>query len=157
MTATDELRAHAIPGLPDTLSYIPNFITPEEEQQLLASIHAQPKPKWTHLTHRRLQAHPSALSATNTLLAAPLPDWLTSVIPRMHALTIWADALHGGPNHVLINEYRPGEGIMPHEDGPAYHPVVATVSLGAPIVLDIFEKREGASEKRWRVLQEPRR
>lgn len=54
---------------------------------------------------------------------------------------------------------------MPHEDGAAYHPVVATVSLGGSLVLDVTEKRkgddadasDGASEpKRWRILQEPR-
>jgi alkylated DNA repair protein alkB homolog 6 len=44
------------------------------------------------------------------------------------------------PNHVLINEYRPGEGIMPHEDGAAYEPIVATISLGGSTVLEIFEK-----------------
>jgi alkylated DNA repair protein alkB family protein 6 len=61
---------------------------------------------------------------------------------------------------VLINEYNPGEGIMPHEDGAAYAHVVATVSLGAPIVLDIYEKRgedgDGQSaEIKHRILQEP--
>lgn len=30
---------------------------------------------------------------------------------------------------------------MPHEDGAAYYPLVATVSLGAPIILDVYEKR----------------
>ena len=53
---------------------------------------------------------------------------------------------------------------MPHEDGAAYHPVVATVSLGAPIVLDIYEKRKESEgqgemtsrEPRYRILQEPR-
>lgn len=41
---------------------------------------------------------------------------------------------------MLINEYTPGQGIMPHEDGDAYAPVVATVSLGASICLDILPK-----------------
>ena len=48
---------------------------------------------------------------------------------------------------------------MPHEDGAAYYPVVATVSLGSPTVLDIYGKREvGEVEKRprYRVLQERR-
>jgi alkylated DNA repair protein alkB family protein 6 len=46
---------------------------------------------------------------------------------------------------------------MPHEDGPAYWPVVATVSLGSSLVLDLFEKKGGGSETkpRWRVFQEP--
>ena len=48
---------------------------------------------------------------------------------------------------------------MPHEDGPTYHPTTATVSLGAPIVLDIYDKLaqgEREAELKWRVLQEPR-
>lgn len=51
---------------------------------------------------------------------------------------------------------------MPHEDGGAYHPVVATVSLGGSVVLDVTEKprtdaeENGGDQKSWRILQEPR-
>ena len=53
---------------------------------------------------------------------------------------------------------------MPHEDGAAYHPVVATVSLGGSLVLDVVEKanlndsndEETPSTKSWRIFQEPR-
>eukprot|EP00746_Dinoflagellata_sp_MGD_P139282 gnl/MRDRNA2_/MRDRNA2_72762_c0_seq1.p1 gnl/MRDRNA2_/MRDRNA2_72762_c0~~gnl/MRDRNA2_/MRDRNA2_72762_c0_seq1.p1 ORF type:complete len:413 (-),score=67.63 gnl/MRDRNA2_/MRDRNA2_72762_c0_seq1:63-1190(-) len=38
------------------------------------------------------------------------------------------------PNHVLMNHYQPGDGIVAHKDGPNYEPVVATLSLGAGIV-----------------------
>lgn len=38
----------------------------------------------------------------------------------------------------LMNEYEPGQGIMPHEDGEAYYPVVATVSLGGATMLDLY-------------------
>jgi alkylated DNA repair protein alkB family protein 6 len=71
-----------------------------------------------------------------------LPSWLISPViePRLKELGIFNDAPHGAPNHVLVNEYHPGQGIMPHEDGAAYYPLVATVSLGAPIVLDLFKK-----------------
>lgn len=46
---------------------------------------------------------------------------------------------------------------MPHEDGAAYAPVVATISLGAPIVLEIYAKgAEGEQgEMVGRILQEP--
>ena len=69
---------------------------------------------------------------------------------------------HGVPNHCLINEYLPGQGIHAHEDGDAYHPVVATVSLGSHIVLDIKPKVNDTTGENmgkahgWRVLQEPR-
>lgn len=111
------------------------------------------------LSHRRLQIWPSALSKANILLGEPLPSWLEDpLIPKMQELGIWDDAPHGKPNHVLVNEYQPGEGIMAHEDGPAYYPMVATVSLGASIVLDVFKKsEEGLGEAKYKILQEPRR
>ena len=48
---------------------------------------------------------------------------------------------------------------MPHKDGSAYHPVVCTISLGAPLCLDIYgRKSDGTTEvePRWRIFQEPR-
>lgn len=71
---------------------------------------------------------------------------------------IFESSPHGAPNHVLINEYQPGEGILPHEDGSAYFPVVCTVSLGAHTVLDVYSKGgDGVGRgQRWRVLQERR-
>lgn len=94
-----------------------------------------------------------------------MPPWLTTpVVDRISSLGIFEGAPHG-INHCLINEYLPGQGIMPHEDGDAYFPVVATISLGGSLVLDMTEKRKdcgdcdstGSNEpKRWRILQEPR-
>ena len=48
---------------------------------------------------------------------------------------------------------------MPHTDGPAYHPITATVSLGSHTVLEIYKKAESGereSSPTWRILQEPR-
>ena len=152
------LSSSTLSSLPPSIHYIPNFITASEESTIQQQILSQPKPKWTVLTHRRLQTHPSALTSSNVLLSASLPNWLSSLIPRMQSLGIWDTSPHKAPNHVLINEYNPNEGIMPHEDGPAYYPMVATVSLGAPVVLDIYEKGEGGrAAPKWRILQEPRR
>ena len=46
------------------------------------------------------------------------------------------------PNHVILNKYRPGDGIMPHKDGPAYYPLVCILSLNAGIILNIWENLE---------------
>jgi alkylated DNA repair protein alkB homolog 6 len=119
------------------------------------------------LAHRRLQTWPSDLTK-DTLLYSPLPDWLIEpVIPRLLAITkdngndrnIFSNSPHHAPNHVLVNEYLPGQGIMPHKDGSAYHPVVCTVSLGASLCLEIYGTNENGTnetEPRWRILQEPR-
>ena len=62
---------------------------------------------------------------------------------------------------MLVNEYIPGQGIFPHEDGGAYYSVVATVSLGSSIVLDVYDKgfdidRKRLDVPRFRIIQEPR-
>jgi alkylated DNA repair protein alkB family protein 6 len=106
------------------------------------------------------------LTKNQTLLSGPLPIWLSSqpapILARFGELGVFDNCSEDtnkqtSPNHVLVNEYLPGQGIMPHEDGPAYWPVVATVSLGASLVLDLYEKKDGGSETkpRWRVFQEP--
>lgn len=152
----------ALSDLPPFCHYIPNFLNPAEEAHILSQIAATPQARWTILSHRSLLSLPSTLTGTahDTLIAAPLPAYLSGpILPRFAALGMFKDSPHGAPNHVLINEYLPGQGIMPHEDGPAYFPCTATVSLGAAIVLDVYEKNDqGEREKRprWRILQEPR-
>ncbi|KAF2794188.1 alkB, alkylation repair protein 6 [Melanomma pulvis-pyrius CBS 109.77] len=141
----DPLQQFRIPHLPSNFYYIPNFVTAEEEASILQKI---PSRRWVTLSHRRLQAHPSTLTKNNTLLAAPLPTYLANpVVDRFKTLGIFLDTPHQEPNHVLINEYRAGEGIMPHEDGSAYARVVATVSLGASVCLEVCEKVDGGEER----------
>ncbi|KAG9257320.1 uncharacterized protein F5Z01DRAFT_679943 [Emericellopsis atlantica] len=146
--------------LPNTAYYIPNFITEDEERLLLDKIASAPKPRWKQLTHRRLQAWPSEL-VQNKLLHAPLPAWLDDpVVTRLKSIPLsdadqtwlFEDSPHKGPNHVLINEYPPG-------DGAAYWPVVCTVSLGDSLCLNLYRSKEDGTvktEPAWRVLQEPR-
>ncbi|KAH8663668.1 alkylated DNA repair protein-like protein alkB 6 [Tricladium varicosporioides] len=156
-------------SLPSSAFYIPDFVTAEEEEVLLDKIKFAPKPRWKQLAHRRLQTWPSELTKTNTLLDTALPKWLVEpVISRLCACPlskntgvnhIFSQSPHGSPNHVLINEYQAGEGIMPHKDGAAYHPVVCTISLGSSLVLDIYGTNEDGTrelEPKWKILQEPR-
>lgn len=42
-------------------------------------------------------------------------------------------------NHVLVNEYHPHQGIMPHFDGPLFYPTIATISCGSHTVLEFYE------------------
>ena len=124
-----------------------------------------PLTSWRQLSHRRLQAYPSPLSPTNTLLDGALPAWLSNpIIPRLLQIpsnpsneeNAFSNSPHLTPNHCLINEYLPGQGIRPHEDGGAYHPVVATISLGSHIVFDVRPKPGDKVSDGWRILQEPK-
>lgn len=164
MSAMNEsmLQQFCIRGLPETSYYIPNFIDEAQEEYVLQEIAKLPNTRWKMLTHRRLLSLPSQLtgSAGDTLLASDMPPFLTKgILDKMKDLKIFQASPHSEPNHCLVNEYLPGQGIMPHEDGPAYFPLTATVSLASPIVLEIYEKNEDGErqpEATWRILQEPR-
>ena len=60
---------------------------------------------------RRLQNHGGVVHQKG-LIPAPLPSWLQPLVGRLGALL--GQELYGGgaPNHVLVNAYAPGEGIM---------------------------------------------
>ncbi|KAI0016702.1 Alkbh6 protein [Xylariomycetidae sp. FL0641] len=163
--ALDRVR---ISCLPSAAYYISDFITEDEEQAILQRVASAPKPRWKQLRHRRLQTWPSDL-VNNKLIDAPLPTWLEEpIVSRLKTIPlelgtegahVFHDSPHQRPNHVLINEYPPGVGIMAHKDGSAYHPVVCTVSLGASLCLNIHKSREDGTldtVPAWRILQEPR-
>lgn len=164
MSDEDELtlQAFRITALPNSGYYIPDIITEQQEQSILQEILKLPPTKWTTLTHRRLLSLPSQLAgpARDTLLASSLPSFLTKVIfDKLKGLQVFEKSPHQEPNHCLVNEYHPGQGIMPHEDGPAYFPVTATVSLASHTILDIYKKNEQGEREAtptWQILQEPR-
>ncbi|EXJ94992.1 hypothetical protein A1O1_00110 [Capronia coronata CBS 617.96] len=150
-----------IEDLPRSCYYIHSFITATEEEQIINEIRRLPESRWTILSHRRLLSLPGTLtgSSRDTLIETPLPSFLSSVVARLKDQKFFDQSPHQVPNHVLINEYKPGEGIMPHEDGPAYSPITATISLGSHTVLEIYKKNEqGEREPKptRRILQEPR-
>lgn len=61
------------------------------------------------LSGRRLQNH-GGLVHTKGLIPTPMPRWLEQLCTRVHEqLPLFGDQ---GPNHVLINAYQPGCGIM---------------------------------------------
>ncbi|CAN4123848.1 unnamed protein product [Withania somnifera] len=124
----NEFRVGSVP----TVFYIPDFITESEHDQLLNTIYDTPISKWISLKNRRLQNWGGVVHEKG-LIAQDLPPWLTRITERINEKS---GLFPSSINHVLINEYLPNQGIMPHQDGPAYYPVVAILSLGSPAVID---------------------
>ncbi|XAR66499.1 tRNA (carboxymethyluridine(34)-5-O)-methyltransferase [Bertholletia excelsa] len=131
MEGGDNLSNFVVGSVP-TLFYIPDFITDTEQNELLNNIYRAPVSKWKTLKNRRLQNWGGVVHEKG-LLPQELPTWLRSITQRMFEESrLFPSAI----NHVLINEYLPSQGIMPHQDGPAYFPVVAILSLGSPVVMN---------------------
>lgn len=149
--SASNLSEYRIKNMPPSMYYIPSFISAPEEAHILSFLAPH---RWTYLSKRRLQAHPSALSASGTLLKSSLPPYLSSpILDRFTRLGIFATSPHQTANHCLVNEYEPGQGIMAHEDGGSYFSCTATVSLGGAVVLDVWSKSDPT--QRWRIYQEP--
>ncbi|KAF5353283.1 hypothetical protein D9756_008041 [Leucocoprinus leucothites] len=115
--------------------YVPNFLSVEEERYILH----------TRLTKTEMEAI-SKQKATNMgwrdhgqrVIPAKPPVVYDSLVDRLKKTGVFVQSPHQQPNHVILNEYQPGQGIMPHQDGPKYFPVVATVSLGSHAVFNYF-------------------
>ncbi|KAI8049516.1 hypothetical protein BDF22DRAFT_746120 [Syncephalis plumigaleata] len=111
----------------DAAYYIPNFITEQEEQQLLK----QTFTKLGQVLETFIERVKNTITATGGIpdqrgmLVEPLPDWLTWPLKRMEEMQ-WSYSL------------RPLPLIIPHEDGPMYLPCVATLSLDNKGGIDSF-------------------
>ncbi|MGK3734105.1 MAG: hypothetical protein ACI90V_000942 [Bacillariaceae sp.] len=73
----------------------------------------------------------------------PLPPPLAEIARELVKRDVFPSSCP--PNHVLLNEYQPGQGILSHTDGPIYEHRTATLSLGSSIVIE-FTKRLAADE-----------
>jgi alkylated DNA repair protein alkB family protein 6 len=71
----------------------------------------------------------------SSLVGSPvLPPPLSSLAHQLVQAAIFPESQP--PNHVLLNDYQPGQGILPHTDGPAYESKTATLSIGSDVVLE---------------------
>ncbi|XP_053329954.1 alpha-ketoglutarate-dependent dioxygenase alkB homolog 6 [Spea bombifrons] len=134
------MQSLGVPGLepflvekaPRTAYYIPDYISAQEEEYLIRQVYNAPKPKWTQLSGRKLQNW-GGLPHPRGMVLEKLPTWLHTYTEKVSSLGVFGGE---SANHVLVNEYKAGEGIMPHEDGPLYYPTVTTISLGSHTLLD---------------------
>ena len=116
-----------------TAYYVPDFLSLAEQEALLQAVDSVDD-QWKSLRRRRLQQW-GGTPLPEGMQQQPLPPYLATVVAQL--VHDKAFGLAETPNHVLINEYNPGQGIMPHRDGPLYHPRVAIISLGGTVVMDL--------------------
>ncbi|RYG42510.1 hypothetical protein EON68_01720, partial [archaeon] len=129
------LRAGSI----DTVYYVPHALPPSVASVLMAAIDcAAYAHRWVQLKQRRLQMWGGMVRADGLHDVEALPPFAERIVDALMRAGVFPTELR--PNHLLINEYLPGQGIMPHTDGPAYTPRVATLSLGSAALMRFSER-----------------
>ena len=146
--------ARPLARAPPSVWHLPDWITPDEEASLTRCADGAPPERWTRLRGRRLQNLGGLPKPPpEGMHAEPLPPWVASVCDALVAAGVFdADA---PPNHVLLNEYQPGQGIDAHRDGPLYAPRVAILSLCSHCAFE-FLRNDAARDAVCSLLLPPR-
>lgn len=125
-----------VPGV----SYIAEYLTSSEQAALDEALSSRP---WKMLRDRSLQNW-GGLPHARGMVPVALPNFLNKLSTRLASDDIFP--VSAPPNHVLVNRYQPGQGILPHTDGPAYKPVAAIISLRAHVLFDLHALAEPTQE-----------
>jgi alkylated DNA repair protein (DNA oxidative demethylase) len=142
--------------LPEGLTYTPDFVTPEEERELIATLETMEFREVTMRgqTARRVVRHFGLdydYESWKIRQGEPLPDELEWVRSRAAALV---DAEPDALAQVLVTRYPPGAPIGWHRDAPMFAKVIG-VSLGAPSRMR-FQRGKGEAREVADVTLEPR-
>lgn len=124
------------------LQYVPDFISPLEEAELLQQIYMQP---WNGALKRRTQHYGYYYNYRRRHIDAdaglgPLPSWAQGLAQRLHREGLMPDI----PDQMLVNEYAPGVGIAPHVDcEPCFGDTICSLSLSSDAVMDFSNLHTG--------------
>jgi alkylated DNA repair dioxygenase AlkB len=151
---TPDLFGHT--NFPAGFAYLPDAITADLEQELIASFERLPFTPFqfhSHLAKRRIYTfgHRYVFAGQKPRQDASIPDYL---VPLINV----ASRISGQPakafEQAMITEYPPGAGIGWHRDRPTFGDIVA-ISFGAPCVLRL-RRRDGDRWERRSVTIDPR-
>lgn len=126
MTASDKSAAENYAAL--GLAIIPNFITVDEELELIAQIQRDnPTQKRKVVFRNTIRRYGSREPYFDNLVSATIPPHFLWLCDRLFQQQL-VSAL---PDSVTVNEYYTGQTIAPHIDHVDAGPVVTILSLGA--------------------------
>ena len=137
MTTSNEVAvAPPVPGL----AYVADYLSPDEHDRLVATVDRQP---WLTGLRRRVQHYGyrydyKARKVARDFYLGPLPGWAAEIALRLHREGWFPTP----PDQLIVNEYRPGQGISRHVDCvPCFGPTVVSLSLGSTCVMELAEAK----------------
>jgi alkylated DNA repair dioxygenase AlkB len=122
------------------LTYVPNFIDKIEVNHFIESINAE---SWLNDIKRRVQHYGykydyKARSIDYSMFIGKLPSWAMTIAQRL----LNEKHISELPDQLIINEYKPGQGIANHVDcEPCFGDTIISISLGSSCVMDFINLR----------------
>ena len=131
--------------------YIADFISAAEESELASVIDRQ---DWITDLRRRVQHYGyrydySKRDLTDDDRIGPLPGWVMEVCDRL----VRQGVFESHPDQLIVNEYVPPQGIVPHTDRGCFGEVVASLSLLSDYVMDLYPNPRDKERKFPIVLE----
>ena len=123
------------------LIYVAGFLNELDELALLAAVDVEP---WRDDLKRRVQHYGYRFDYTSktidpSMYLGPLPDWALPLSARLVADGHMAKA----PDQLIVNEYKPGQGINAHVDSVScFGSVVCSLTLGSHCVMELSSIEE---------------
>ena len=133
--------------------YVKNYISEYQHDWLLAEID---KYEWLDDLKRRVQHYGfkydyKARKVNYDMRIGELPEWLKRLSQKLHKDKHMPEIA----DQVIINEYKPGQGISSHIDcEPCFEDTIVSLSLGSGCIMDFTNKFD--KTKKIAVWLEPR-
>ena len=136
------------------LRVIPEWITKEEEQRLIDAVNKEEYDAET--LQRRTQQYgfqyrykARTVTTKDRIGDGELPEWQQSISERLRKEGIFPEL----PEQLIVNEYKPGQGIAAHVDAKVFAAPIVSLSLGSACT---FRLEHPKKEKRVDLYVEPR-
>jgi alkylated DNA repair dioxygenase AlkB len=148
--------SRAPPSLPEEFRYQPDFLSTDEEHELVDQFAALP---FKAFEFRGYRGNRRVLSFGwqydfNRMELQRTEDMPAFLLPLRERAARFAGLEAAEFQHVLLTEYSAGAGIGWHKDRPMFAEVVG-ISLGSPCVFR-FRRKVGSKWERASVVTEPR-
>ena len=122
-----------IPGL----RYVPGYVSPEIQADLLTAIDPLP---WQAVGSRRIQFYGYwyEIAKGGLYRIGHLPSWAAEIADRLERdglMPYRADQL-------IVSEYQPGQGISGHVDAPVFADVIVGITLGSTCIMELTHQQK---------------
>src|ERR1700676_122066 len=146
----------ALREIPEGLLFKSDFLTVQEERDLLALLRTLPfcEFKLHGVAAKRRVLHFGLQYALESRTLSTAPEMPSQFEPIRRRAAAFAGVAPDNFSQILVNEYRPGAGIGWHHDSPAFG-IVAGISLGASCTMQ-FQHGTGG-KRRTSALELPSR